>query len=101
MVCGTSSLVQMDVHEMVRRSHAPKQWCIEPNFLLVCRRCHDEKLPNMPVAKQLAYKMLCDPLHFSVDEINRIGSHPWEFISLPSVVKWFVHIVDKEGCRGS
>lgn len=99
MICGTASLVTMDVHEMVRRSHAPKSWCRLANFLLVCRRCHDTLLPNMPLEKQLAYKLLCDPDCFSIAEVSRIRNN--ETPRLKSVVKWLVHIIDKEGYHGT
>ncbi len=76
-ICRKTSHLPRDCHEMVRRSHAPRQWGVRSNYLLVCRTCHDTIIPSMPLAKQLAYKLMTDPDHFDLEEVNEIkGGEP-------------------------
>ena len=62
----------LDCHEMVPRSRSPRGWGIRPNYLLVCRICHDQVIPGMPLEQQLAHKLDCDPDHYDLDAINAL-----------------------------
>jgi hypothetical protein len=92
MICGRTSHVRPDCHEPVRRSHAPRQWGIRANYLLACRECHDRIVPSMPLSQQLAYKLLHDPDHFDLPEINRIkGGEPVLLRHVIAHLKFMLH----------
>jgi hypothetical protein len=69
---------------MVRRAQAPKRWGIVPNYLLLGRRCHEDVIPSMPLARQLAYKLLVDPDNFDLAAVNEI--HPGAPVLMSQVV---------------
>jgi hypothetical protein len=73
MICGASGMVQLDVHEAVRRSASPGKWGSPANLLLVCRRCHDTTVVNMPLSVQLSFKLLNDPDHFNLATMSKIA----------------------------
>ena len=81
MVCG--KLGMLDCHEIHSRARAPRKWGKRANYLAVCRACHEGPIVNMPLSKQLAYKLLRDPDHFDLYVIEEIvGRH----LSLRDVV---------------
>jgi hypothetical protein len=55
-----------EVHEIERKSHAPKRWAHRCNYLLLCHQCHSGPFAAMPHAKQLAVKLVRDPNHFEL-----------------------------------
>jgi len=71
MVCGQHSSV-LDCHEMHSRARAPRKWGRRANYLAVCRECHSGVIVNMPLSKQLAYKLLNDPDHFDLYVMSEI-----------------------------
>ena len=73
MFCGLSPhWPELQVHEIERRSQAPRTWAQRCNFLLLCQSCHAGPFATMPHAKQLALKYLRDPLHYDLQEWLRI-----------------------------
>lgn len=75
MICGSAGMIQLDVHEMVRRSASPGKWGSPANLLVVCRKCHSTVVVNMPLAMQLAHKLLHDPDHLNLTTMSRIAGH--------------------------
>jgi len=73
MICGSSVGSALDCHEMVRRSASPGKWGSTANLLAVCRQCHSTVVVNMPLAMQLAHKLLHDPDHFNLTTMSRIA----------------------------
>lgn len=78
MLCGASprlvSHIQpLEVHEIERRSAAPRRWGHRSNYLIACRCCHVDVLATMEHAQQLAIKLVCDPTHFDLAAWLRIG----------------------------
>ena len=74
MICGSSSWsLQLDCHEMVRRSASPGKWGSTANLLVVCRQCHSTVVVNMPLHMQLSHKLLHDPDHFNLTTMSRIA----------------------------
>ena len=76
MICGwqesSAPDIWLETHEIERRSHAPGRWAHRCNYLLLCNRCHHERIPLMGHAEQLAYKLRCDPEHFDLDAWLRL-----------------------------
>ena len=66
----------LQIHEMCRRSAAPKRWGHPCNYLLLCERCHAGPFATMPHAKQLAYKLREDPENFHLREFIAILTWP-------------------------
>ena len=67
MYCGASPRwPELQVHEIERKSQAPRSWAQRCNYLLLCQPCHAGPFATMPHAKQLALKYLCDPEHFDL-----------------------------------
>lgn len=73
MICGSHTGYILDCHEMVRRSASPGKWGSTANLLAVCRQCHSTVVVNMPLAMQLAHKLLHDPDHFNLTTMSRIA----------------------------
>ena len=70
MICGWESGGEyrwFETHEIERRSHAAGRWAHPCNYLLLCNQCHNERIPLMKHAEQLAIKWQADPLHFDLD----------------------------------
>lgn len=78
MYCGVlecNAWPGLDVHEIERKSHAPKSWGSLCNYLKICRRCHDGRfadLEQMPHEKQLAVKLIKDFENFDLMEWLRL-----------------------------
>ena len=75
MFCGVrepDAWPGLEVHEIERKSHAPKSWGNTANYLLLCQRCHAGVFATMPHAKQLAVKLIKDFEHFDLYEWLRI-----------------------------
>lgn len=64
MLC--SSQPATEVHEIERRSHAPRTWAHTCNYLHLCHDCHHGRIPKMDHAEQLAVKLICDPRNFAL-----------------------------------
>ena len=59
----------LEIHEIAKRSFAPKKWWSRLNCLLVCQSCHREIEDNRaawPLARQLARKAVRDPTNFDL-----------------------------------
>jgi len=75
MYCGTlecNAWPGLDVHEIERKSHAPKSWGNTANYLKICRSCHDGPFATMDHSRQLAIKLIKDFEHFDLLEWLRI-----------------------------
>lgn len=75
MWCGDGSQF-LEIHEMVRRSSAPRSWGRECNYLLLggglgCG-CH-EKVDSMSLTQQLAVKFLRDLPHYHLEGVMEIS----------------------------
>lgn len=71
MGCGRSP-AWYEVHEMERRSQAPKTWAHPCNYLLLCRTCHAGPFATMEHAYQLAHKLYWDKEHFDLEAWLRL-----------------------------
>jgi hypothetical protein len=58
----------LQVHEIERKSQAPKRWGSRSNYLLLCQNCHAGPFANMDHPAQLSVKLLRDPDHFNLPE---------------------------------
>ena len=68
MFCGKSpKWPPLAVHEIERRSHAPKRWANRCNYLLLCQECHSGPFATMPHAKQLAVKWIADRMNYDLE----------------------------------
>jgi hypothetical protein len=63
---------ELDIHEIERRSHAPRSWGVRCNYLRLCRECHQGMFASLDHAHQLAVKLVADPDHFDLDAWLRI-----------------------------
>ena len=77
-----------DVHEMARgchRSVAVRERCC---WLLLCRPCHEEMddYSIWPLTRQLALKLISDPIYFSPERFNEIRGRAPGAITLSEVV---------------
>jgi len=61
-----------DVHEIARGAHRAKALTEPATWLKVCKWCHASKVDGMPIARQLAYKMIHDPEHYDRQAVNRL-----------------------------
>lgn len=93
-VCGEPAV---DIHEMERKSQAPRGWADRCNYLAVCRVCHDGPLAAMPHARQLAYKLVGDPEHFDLDRWLglRVGSGSRDRVTWSEVLEEVEHVIDQ------
>ena len=69
---GTGGYWPLEVHEIERRSHAPKSWQHTCNYLLLCKTCHENQFATMPHAEQMAVKARRDRMHFNLDAWLRL-----------------------------
>jgi hypothetical protein len=73
MFCSASpQWPELQVHEIERRSQAPRTWAQRCNYLLLCQPCHAGQFATMPHAKQLALKFVRDRSHYDLQEWLRI-----------------------------
>ena len=56
----------LQIHEIRRRSQAPRSWGHRCNYLLLCQQCHDSLFAAMPAAAQLLLKRQEDPVHYNL-----------------------------------
>ena len=67
-VLRVSFPAKYEIHEIAKRSHAPKRWAHPCNYLLLSSRMHNQiHSNNTPVVVQLAMKAICDPSHFDLE----------------------------------
>ncbi len=64
--CGRTPWGRLEIHEIERRSQAPRTWAHDCNYMLVCNACHMNDMATMPHAEQLARKMIIDPKHYDL-----------------------------------
>ena len=63
----------LEVHEIERRSAAPRNWAKVCSYLLICGTCHAVDFAAMDKAKQLRVKMEKDAEHYSLECFLRIA----------------------------
>lgn len=66
MACGSRHNLQ--THEIVRRSQAPKRWGHRANYLRLCNLCHEGPFAAMPHVMQLAIKYARDFDNYNLGE---------------------------------
>ena len=87
-----SWLPHLETHEMVRKSQSPRKWCHPANFFRVCQHCHQEDIPYLSLARQLAYKKMHDSDNYSVSEIIRILGRGPDAVTEEDVLNEFKEI---------
>ena len=81
----------LQVHEMVRRSHASRKWWHRANALLVCERCHAGELASAPLRQQLACKYAKDPKHFDLAAVLRLrDERAMQYVEFIEMAPWLV-----------
>lgn len=92
MWCGKSereATCGLTIHEMERKSHAPRRWAKRINYLLLCwEPCHRVIFDSMPHAAQLAIKKLHDPRHYKLKAWHAIGGRPLTYVTQAEVNDW-------------
>lgn len=61
-----------DVHEIARGSFRGKSIEEPAAWIKTCRHHHDREFNGMPIATQLALKLLSDPENYDREAINRL-----------------------------
>lgn len=77
----------LDTHEIVPRSRAAACFVLA-NLLAVCRFCHDMLQGWLPVVVQCAFKLLGDPEHYDLQEVNRLRNRAEDSITHGQVKLW-------------
>lgn len=75
-----------EIHEIEKRSQAPKSWARRCNYLLLCNPCHwgmDE--PEWTHARQLALKRRMDPEHFDLVAWLAIKPRPATYVTMDEI----------------
>lgn len=103
MACGESPRwPPLAVHEIERRSHAPRSWAHRCNYLLVCTACHEGPFATMPHAQQLAYKLIADPEGFDLQAWLRLGDPELRApnrVTMDEVNEWAARLSSSIGSR--
>lgn len=80
-----------DVHEIVTRAKSAKSVEQRCSWLCLCRTCHDDEVGDYsryPISRQLALKLVADPMAFDLAAINKLrGNDPNEF-TMGDVTRW-------------
>lgn len=87
-VCGQRKATEC--HEIVRRSTAAKSILYRSTYIATCGDCHQHELGDYsryPIARQLAVKLVNDPEHFSIEEVNRLRGRANSAITLADVAR--------------
>ena len=87
-----------EVHEMERRSQAPKTWAHPCNYLLLCRACHAGPFATMEHAEQLAHKLYWDKEHFDLEAWLRLKDKELvapRRVTLAEVLEYMWRLVDQ------
>jgi len=71
MGCGRQKW-NLHIHEIERRSQAPRRWCHRSNFLLLCQDCHSGEFDAMAHPRQLAHKLWWDAENYDLDAWLRL-----------------------------
>lgn len=79
MWCGRGK-TNLEIHEIRRRSQAPRTFGQKTNYLLLCQKCHSGPFASMRIVKQLAVKMLRD------EDNLRLDSELFKHLTLSDVV---------------
>lgn len=91
-------LPQLETHEMLRgplRRVAVKEPCC---WFRACSYCHSTILPGMPLADQLAYKLLCDLDHYDLSEVLKIrNARAMAFVTHDEVLRIAGELFRKNG----
>lgn len=82
---GRADFRGLQVHEIERRSHAPRSWAHPCNYLLLCGTCHEGEFATMPHARQLAYKMIRDNDHYDLEAWLALGRRPSSYVTQDEV----------------
>lgn len=71
-----------EIHEIEKRSQAPKSWGQRCNYLLLCNPCHWEMDDaEWTHARQLALKFRMDPEHFDLAAWLAIKPRPATYVT--------------------
>jgi hypothetical protein len=69
MLCGIF-IKSLDIHEILRKSQAPKTWAFPANYLLLDRFCHNSpeiaSTTRENLITQLAVKLIRDPENYDL-----------------------------------
>ncbi len=80
-----------DVHEIVTRAKSATSVEQRCSWLCLCRTCHDDEVGDYsryPISRQLALKLVADPMAFDLAAINKLrGNDPNEF-TMGDVTRW-------------
>jgi hypothetical protein len=88
MWCETKlPYIKLEIHEIERRSQAPKRWGSVANYLLLCRECHQGEFDAMPHMRQLAVKLLVDPNNFCLEEWINIKPRVPSYVTMADVIQ--------------
>lgn len=74
-----------DVHEIARGPFRQAALEEPAAWLYVCRTCHEGKLAAMPIADQLAIKLIHDPLHYDRVTVSILRGRAAEAVSAADV----------------
>lgn len=88
-ICGRDGT---DVHEIARGSHRAAAVAHPAAWLKLCRLCHRDAVAAMPVARQLAYKMVHDPEHYNRLAVNNLRRRAPNAISEQEVAAEVAHL---------
>lgn len=74
-LCGKgASWLELQTHEMHTRARCRNAWALECNYFRVCNDCHEQRIPLMSLAEQLAVKLLRDPQTHCVEPLRELAS---------------------------
>jgi len=99
-LCGVENddmFLQLETHEIARRSKATKSWADVRNYAATCRACHCEILDWLPAVVQLALKAEHDPDNYDREFVNLLRHEAPDSISEGQVQAWrkFVRAISK------
>ena len=92
MICGKKN-VRFDIHEILRRSQAPRGWGFVENYLKLCRSCHDSELIThsnyMSICIQLRIKSEKDPENYDLEKWN-LARNPraGNYVTEADIARW-------------
>ena len=75
-LCGVKAIntwpPTLETHDIARGQNRDKAKSERCNLVRACQRCHQGRLDGMPVARQLAIKLLSDPDGYDLVRVNRL-----------------------------
>jgi hypothetical protein len=75
------------VHEIAKRSQAPKQWGERCNYFLACNPCNCTVLEDATLPYQFAIKLLNDAKHYDRRRVNVLRGRAPDAISESDVMR--------------